>query len=102
MKPIIVHYINVGNLDNGDIRQYIGRIRDMCTYDGEYHCIFMPVTDRETKIDCLNPVTSREVHGKKVFLDKLNYLKHRVEEIVQKFPFTNRNILLIEKYENKM
>ena len=97
MKPIIVHYINIGNLDPLDVRPYIEDVRRMCTYDGEYHAIFIPVKDRETKIDCLNPVVLKNVEGKEVFINKLNYLKYRTEEIIEKFPFTNNNILLVEK-----
>ena len=97
MKPVLVHYINVGNLDHQDTYQYIQEIISLCTYDGEYHSVFLPVKDQETRIDCLNPVHIKECDGKEKFISKLNYLKHRTKEIVDKFPYTNRNILLIEK-----
>jgi len=97
MKPVIVHYINVGNIEFIDVSPYMDRVRRMCTYDGEYHSIFVPVKDRETQIECLNPTSIKELDGRQVFINKLNYLKHRTDEIIKKFPFTNTNILLIEK-----
>ena len=97
MKPVIVHYINIGNVDTRDVSPYINRVKDMCTYDGEYHSIFIPVRDRETQIECLNPTSIKELDDKQVFINKLNYLKHRTEEIIAKFPFTNNNMLLIER-----
>ena len=97
MKPVIVHYINVGNIELLEVASYMHKVKDMCTYDGEYHSVFIPVTDRETQIECLNPTSIKELDGKQVFINKLNYLKHRTEEIIAKFPFTNTNMLLIEK-----
>lgn len=97
MKPVIVHYINIGNIELVEVSPYMDRVRGMCTYDGEYHSIFIPVKDRETQIECLNPTSIKELDGKQVFINKLNYLKHRTDEIIKKFPFTNTNILLIEK-----
>lgn len=97
MKPVIVHYINIGNIDVIDVSSYMDRVRGMCTYDGEYHSIFIPVRDRETQIECLNPTSIKEMDGKQVFINKLNYLQHRTDEIIKKFPFTNKNMLLVEK-----
>ncbi len=97
MKPVIVHYINVGNIELIEVSSYMDRVRDMCTYDGEYHSIFIPVTERETQIDCLNPISIKGLDDKQVFINKLNYLKHRTDEIIKKLPFTNTNILLVEK-----
>lgn len=97
MKPVLVHYINIGNIDNLEVAEYINKIKDICTYDGEYHSIFIPVRDRETQVDCLNPVVLKNLEGKEVFINKLNYLKHRTEEMIKNFPFINRNILLVEK-----
>tara|TARA_R110000772_G_scaffold154486_1_gene265489 strand:- start:2001 stop:2297 length:297 start_codon:yes stop_codon:yes gene_type:complete len=97
MKPVIVHYINVGNIELSEVASYVYKVKDMCTYDGEYHSVFIPVRDRETQIECLNPTSIKELDDKQVFINKLNYLKHRTEEIIAKFPFTNNNILLIEK-----
>ena len=97
MKPVIVHYINIGNIDVIDVSSYMDRVRGMCTYDGEYHSIFIPVRDRETQIEFLNPTSIKEMDGKQVFINKLNYLQHRTDEIIKKFPFTNKNVLLVEK-----
>ena len=97
MKPVIVHYINVGNIELSEVASYVYKVKDMCTYDGEYHSVFIPVRDRETQIECLNPTSIKELDDKQVFINKLNYLKHRTEEIIAKFPFTNNNILLIER-----
>ena len=97
MKPVIVHYINVGNIELLEVSLYMEKVKNMCTYDGEYHSIFIPVRDRETQIECLNPTSIKELEGKQVFINKLKYLQHRTDEIIKKFPFTNTNILLIEK-----
>jgi hypothetical protein len=97
MKPVLVHYVNVGNLDHTEISGYMQQIMQLCTYDGEYHTVFLPVRNQETKIDCLNPVHIKECDGKEKFINKLNYLKHRTKEIVDKLPYTNKNILLVEK-----
>ena len=96
MKPIIVHYINIGNLDNVEVSEYINNIKQTFTYNEEYHSIFIPIINKETYIDCLNPIVLPEEEREK-YIKKIENLKKNVEEMLKEFPFLNKNELLIEK-----
>ena len=99
MKPVLVHYINVGNLDHMDIRAYIEQIKNECNYDGEYHAVFIPVRGQDTKIECLNPIIFEDSREKRNFVNRLNGMTYKVDELINKIPYMSRNILLIERLE---
>lgn len=96
MKPIIVHYINIRNLDNLEVSEYINNIKQTLKYNEEYHSIFIPIRDKETYIDCLNPVVLLE-EERENYIKKIENLKKNVEEMLKEFPFLNKNELLIER-----
>ena len=97
MKPVLVHYINIGNLDNLEVSDYIERIKMTLTYDYEYHCIFLPVREQSTRIEILNPQIINEKDEKNKFISNLNNLKKQTEDMMKNFPFLNKKLLLIEK-----
>ena len=99
MKPVLVHYINVGNLDEADVQGYIGSIADSCkdSYKGEYHALFIPVRGQETKVECLNPIALDKGEERDKIINNINNLKFNVGEMIRKAPYMSKNILLIER-----
>ena len=90
-KTILVFYVNVGNVDNEDVSQYIENFKRIIESkeedkDDVIHYI-IPVRDQETRIECINApmfITSETVS----------------EDIIKKIEATNRNLERITAHIN--
>ena len=55
-KLVLVHYINIGNIDHSDVEGYIERIRNGLSIDkDEALTYFIPIREGETRVECINP-----------------------------------------------
>lgn len=78
VKPVLVAYTNIGELENTeDIREYLKKINDSINFD-EYHVIVVPVRDRETTIECINPsfATEQEKEDISAFIERADQAIH--------------------------
>lgn len=89
-KIIIVHYIGVERIDDGDIGEYLDEISENFSFknDDTVYSYFVPVMDsNEIRIECINPV---EVNAEKYaeVVRKLNeaneMLKKAIKDINEK------------------
>lgn len=97
MKPVLVHYIGVDNVDFLDIPIYIERVKDLCHYDNEYHTVFLAVRGKDTRIECLNPMFIEKGEEKRKIINSINKIKHDTKEMIDNHPYLSRNILLTER-----
>ncbi len=99
-KPIIVFYINVGNIDELDIALYMDAIRESTSIiEDDYHRLMIPVRgDSKTKIELLstNIIVSDNKEINKL-LQKNKRLVFETEQLLKRMPSLSKNILLIEK-----
>jgi hypothetical protein len=98
-KPVIVFYVNVGNLSEQDVHQYLEMVREnVGDFNGEYHKLVIPVRDQETRVDLLTP---NLIYAEKEDLEKFKQASNRLffetEQLLKRMPYLSRNILLIEK-----
>jgi len=73
-KIILVHYINIGNIDRNDISQYMNEIVKMFSpKDGDnIIAYFIPIHEGETRVECINPklVSEEDFAEAKKVLDR--------------------------------
>ena len=84
-KPLIVIYINVRNIDNGDIPCYLENAYNAIRsgFDDTVQMIFMPTIDKsgDSRIEVLNPRFVQEDEYKQIVED----FNQKYNEIMQKF-----------------
>ena len=86
-KTILVFYINVGNLDHGDVPKYIDNMKQKLTLKSEKDNdsmirYFIPIREGDSRIECLNLpqiIISEKVH--KNILSKFNKVNNNLERI---------------------
>jgi hypothetical protein len=56
-KIILVHYINVGNIDGNDVSRLMEDVVKKFSPKGEDNIIsyWIPVREQETRVECINP-----------------------------------------------
>jgi hypothetical protein len=56
-KIILIHYINVGNMDGEDVSKYMEEIVKRCSPKEEDNIIsyWIPVREGESRVECINP-----------------------------------------------
>jgi hypothetical protein len=56
-KIILIHYINVGNIDGNDVSEMMKNVATNCSPKEEDNIIsyWIPVREGETKVECINP-----------------------------------------------
>ena len=75
-KIIIVVYLNVSNIDRGDVCEYLDNARRSMfgfTEDGSAEVLILPIEDEDSHVECINPV----------LLDEKEYEK--VKDVVERF-----------------
>ena len=87
VQPIIlVFYIDVGNLPDCDVREYLSKISEALTEKNsktEYKYFFIPVRGQVSKVECINPVrTSGKVYEN--IVQKLNNSQQALDEFLSK------------------
>jgi hypothetical protein len=97
MKPVLVHYINIGNLDPMDIRNFMETLKDEINYNDEYHSVFLPVRNQDSKVECLNPIFFEEGKEKRILKNRLNGISYKMNELIDRMPYINKNLLLTER-----
>lgn len=65
-KIFIVCYINVGDIDEADVYQYLENAAQSLTFDETVFRLLIPTRDIPTKIECINPVLCNEEQYEKV------------------------------------
>jgi hypothetical protein len=86
LQPLVfVFYINVGNLDNHHVAEYMEKIFNVLkNSENNFVNYFIPVRDQETKVECINPVqVNKKVYSKVIQqLEEYNTkLNNFIEEI---------------------
>jgi hypothetical protein len=73
-KIILVHYINVGNIDYSDVESFMKRVVDKFSPKEEDNIIsyWIPIQNGETKVECINPklVSEEDYSEAKKVLDR--------------------------------
>jgi hypothetical protein len=56
-KIILIHYINVGNIDGNDVSEMMGNVVNKFSPKEEDNIIsyWIPVREGETRVECINP-----------------------------------------------
>ena len=99
MKPVLVHYIEIGSLPIEEVRVHIGHIKNYVgNYNNEYHSIFIPLKEGETRVECLNPnISLNNIEEKENFNKIVENIKKANEDLIEQFPFLNSKKIIIEK-----
>jgi hypothetical protein len=65
-KIILAVYVNVGNMDNQDVKFHMEKIRKSMIGDRGYKYFFIAVREQETRIECIYPnfINNEEVASK--------------------------------------
>lgn len=82
-KIILVHYVNVGNIPDSEVRYVMNKIMNSLTREGEgvLHYVY-PIREGETKVECLNPklVSKEEFEYAKNILEKNQKIINKILE----------------------
>jgi len=56
-KIILIHYINVGNIDGNDVSEMMGNVVNKFSPKEEDNIIsyWIPVREGDTRVECINP-----------------------------------------------
>ena len=65
-KIFLIYYVNVRNIDEVYILQYLEEIAKVFIFDETVFRIIIPTRDLPTKIECINPVLCNEEQYEKV------------------------------------
>jgi len=89
-KTILVFYMNVGNMSQEDVGNYIRRVKKEAQLkDGDEDqvlSIFVPVRDMPTKVECLNvPTILTTEKQQKHFLDRIKFIDKKLDRISSYF-----------------
>jgi hypothetical protein len=101
MKPVLVFYINVGNMDIIDVVSYIELVKNSTGHIKGYEQIFIPVRNRDSEVQCLNPYyldKKEEIRKMKHTLKELGF---NTNKLLDSMPYLSRKILMIEKKQFK-
>jgi hypothetical protein len=97
MKPILVFYINVGNFDQLDVVSYIDLIKNTTSHIKGYEQIFIPVRNRDSEVQCLNPYVLHNKEDVKKMKHTLKEIGFNTNKILDSMPYLSRKMLMIEK-----
>jgi hypothetical protein len=86
-KIILVHYIHIGNLEGGDVGEYMNDIIKKFSYKDEDNIFsyWIPVKDGDTRVECINPklVSEEDFKEAKRVLDRNQEI---VNDIINSYP----------------
>ena len=73
-KIILVHYINIGNMDYNDVNKFMEEVAVKFSPKEEDNiiCYWIPVNNGETRVECINPklVSEEDYSEAKKVLDR--------------------------------
>ena len=101
MKPILVFYINVGNLDQLDVVSYIDLVKNSISHIKGYEQIFIPVRNKDSEVQCLNPYYLDNKKEVKKMKHTLKELAFNTNKLLDSMPYLSRKMLMIEKKQFK-
>jgi hypothetical protein len=101
MKPILVFYINVGNLDNYNVVSCIDSVKNSLTHIKGYEQIFVPIRNRDSEVQCLNPYILDNKESVERMKHTLKELAFNTNELLHSMPYLSKKILMIEKKQFK-
>jgi hypothetical protein len=101
MKPVLVFYINVGNMDNIDIVSYIDLVKNSVSHIKGYEKMFIPVRNRDSEVQCLNPYYLDQKEEVRKMKHTLKELGFNTNKLLDSMPYLSRKILMIEKKQFK-
>ena len=78
-KIILIHYINVGNIDGNDVSKMMEEVINKLSLKGEDNVIsyWIPVREGETRVECINPVIASK--------DEMDKIGKIIEDIKNTF-----------------
>ncbi len=97
MKPILVFYINVGNLDQLDVAAYLDLVKNTTSHIKGYEQIFIPVRNKDSEVQCLNPYVLNNKKDIKKMKHTLKEMGFNTNKILDSMPYLSRKMLMIEK-----
>ena len=77
-KLFLVCYLNIGNIPDGDVSEYLHTFAKSFTYDESVERLLIPTREGETRVECINPVLLTDEQYKEVE-EKVKNLKKEVE-----------------------
>ena len=85
-EPVILtFYLNVGNLEECDVQEYIEKIKCQFRFkDEKFLSIFIPVRNQDSKVECIYPVLLDDTQKSKV-KEAVQRLEKEIPEISYKF-----------------
>ena len=81
-KLFLVIYVNIDNVHMSDVLAYLDAFARQTTFDETVMRLIVPVRDRETRVECINPVLLTEEQYKETE-EKINALQEKVEEALK-------------------
>lgn len=103
IKPILVFYVNVGNLSEIDVYEYVQIVKESITDElsDDYYKMVIPVRgEQETRVDCLNPnfmIIGDSENEYKEMKSSMKRIIFESDQLLKRMPHLSRNLLLIEK-----
>lgn len=97
MKPLLVFYINIGNMDNYEVVNYIDLVKNSTSHIKGYEQIFIPVKNRDSEVQCLNPYYFDDKKEIKKMKHTLKELKFNIDNLIDLIPYTSRKMIILEK-----
>jgi hypothetical protein len=101
MKPILVFYLNVGQMDNIDVVSYIDLVKSNIGHIKGYEQLFIPVREKESEVQCLNPYILDNKKEIKKMKHTLREIDFNTNKIIDSMPYLSKKILMIEKKQFK-
>ena len=102
-KLIIAVYLNVRNMTMEEIREFMVRTRDtVSSPTNEYITMVVPVKNKDTRIECLNPkyITGDEINKK--FEVGLKSIENNFEKILNEMGPYKREVLVEKTFFKKI
>lgn len=106
-KTILVFYVNVGNMEPGDVSTYMSRLKEQMNLKPEDNdkvlCFFIPIRNEATKVECLNvpTVVATEKQLNK-YLNKLGRVEGKLDRITAAINATaEKRRVITEKHNEK-
>jgi len=103
MKPVLVFYINVGNIASYEVLSYIDLVKNSVSHIKGYEMIFIPVRKRDSEVQCLNSIAlSSGDENKKEVKHSIKSLLYNANKMLESIPYISKSVLMVEKKEFKL
>jgi len=101
-KIILVHYVNIGNIDNDKVSEIMEDIVEKCqTKEQDIISYWIPIKDGDTRIECINPklISEEDFNECKKILDRNQKI---VNDIISNDDFQKTRFFNFKKWFDLM